>query len=925
MDTDDNLAQRFVHNLKALTLRSHSVSTIRWLCCAAVQKHISCQQGCVNRMVWNDSGTLLLSGSDDCDAIIWGWGSEAVQRQCGWSMFPTQRVQTGHTGNIFGVAFLAGSSDSCIATCAMDGEIRVHDITRGLPVSAAEVAFTHHGFVRQLETSKREGSMLWSIADDGVVAQWDHRQRKACPIISLPYSCNAVSPASFLEGRSLAANPTRPHLLAVAASDAYLRVYDRRMLRPVHSSHSPSAAGGRTRLWSSACEAHLACERFAPFHLTPQVCQAARDLQHTVYNHEESMQHYPTHCCWDVHGEVLAATYSGDAVYTWRVFQDPAQGAPGQQGGGTHTQTALPTPSEDPCIENKAAVLAAYCGFVVHAPLQGHADAGVCSAWGPLQGLQGCSVFLQALSLVQEGGCMPTLPHALQQALLAVGGGGQGDCLPATQREARGRMQIIEQQCTPDSDSTPITREGLKMAAQLISSLLQSPPPEHPWQQAVLWELLARGHTLHNARPMLQKAMHFAGKGLSVSFLQFDCVRVLVRAAAKLNLWSTAHQLLQTHLQLVQHCLRTLRAICVNQLPAETHLSDECDLAAGSAHQRCRCGQHGSGQVPTAVLLTQLRTSMESLNVAIHGADSELRDGVRSSRHPLHSAGTRRASVQRGNDLFTAEDTSQDAGGTGGSSGDPNGTEDDSTIQSSPLSACISRLFGKAKATAARGEVGGSWQQPHQAGSEFGCGSSVIHTRPGLGDDGQALFGGSTCPDGSGIYVGARNADTDIKECRIWEVQLPPTWAALSARERGGRLSRRRMQLLLSGSDDGCVYVWSRGSGRLLARLPSDPDIVNCIAPHPTLPVLAVSGISHDISLWVPGSALGAGAGREEGGGGGHLADAALDNIENMQGAIDPGEGNAYLSVLLDALRQQQAAGGGEEDGAAGAVQCPQQ
>ncbi len=48
---------------------------------------------------------------------------------------------------------------------------------------------------------------------------------------------------------------------------------------------------------------------------------------------------------------------------------------------------------------------------------------------------------------------------------------------------------------------------------------------------------------------------------------------------------------------------------------------------------------------------------------------------------------------------------------------------------------------------------------------------------------------------------------------------------------------------VVSGSDDGHVYVWCRASGALRAWLPGDRHVVNCLEPHPWLPLaLATSG-----------------------------------------------------------------------------------
>jgi WD and tetratricopeptide repeat-containing protein 1 len=53
--------------------------------------------GCVNRLAWNASGTLLASGSDDRCVRIWDYQTHKS----------LLNLPTGHRANIFGVAFSA--------------------------------------------------------------------------------------------------------------------------------------------------------------------------------------------------------------------------------------------------------------------------------------------------------------------------------------------------------------------------------------------------------------------------------------------------------------------------------------------------------------------------------------------------------------------------------------------------------------------------------------------------------------------------------------------------------------------------------------------------------------------------------------------------------------------------------------------------
>ena len=56
----------------------------------------------------------------------------------------------------------------------------------------------------------------------------------------------------------------------------------------------------------------------------------------------------------------------------------------------------------------------------------------------------------------------------------------------------------------------------------------------------------------------------------------------------------------------------------------------------------------------------------------------------------------------------------------------------------------------------------------------------------------------------------------------------------------------------VSGSDDGRGYIWDKQSGRLLQILEGDTDTVNNIVGHPTLPLIAMSGIDDSVKIFAP-------------------------------------------------------------------------
>ena len=59
-----------------------------------------------------------------------------------------------------------------------------------------------------------------------------------------------------------------------------------------------------------------------------------------------------------------------------------------------------------------------------------------------------------------------------------------------------------------------------------------------------------------------------------------------------------------------------------------------------------------------------------------------------------------------------------------------------------------------------------------------------------------------------------------------------------------------RSEFIVSGSDDGHIFVWEREAGRLVQLLHADRiGAVNCLEPHPNLPMLATSGLENDAKV----------------------------------------------------------------------------
>lgn len=59
-------------------------------------------------------------------------------------------------------------------------------------------------------------------------------------------------------------------------------------------------------------------------------------------------------------------------------------------------------------------------------------------------------------------------------------------------------------------------------------------------------------------------------------------------------------------------------------------------------------------------------------------------------------------------------------------------------------------------------------------------------------------------------------------------------------------------QYVVAGSDDGSFFIWNKETTNLIRVLKGDESIVNCLQPHPSICLLATSGIDPVIRLWSP-------------------------------------------------------------------------
>nr|XP_039331566.1 DDB1- and CUL4-associated factor 8-like protein 2 [Saimiri boliviensis boliviensis] len=62
-----------------------------------------------------------------------------------------------------------------------------------------------------------------------------------------------------------------------------------------------------------------------------------------------------------------------------------------------------------------------------------------------------------------------------------------------------------------------------------------------------------------------------------------------------------------------------------------------------------------------------------------------------------------------------------------------------------------------------------------------------------------------------------------------------------------------RSEFVVSGSDCGHIFFWEKSSCQIIQYMEGDRGgVVNCLEPHPYLPMLVTSGLDRDVKIWTP-------------------------------------------------------------------------
>uniref|UniRef100_A0A915NAA5 UFSP1/2/DUB catalytic domain-containing protein n=1 Tax=Meloidogyne javanica TaxID=6303 RepID=A0A915NAA5_MELJA len=178
------------------------------ICCENENGH----EGCVNSIKWNDSGTLLASGSDDQHLIIWHQNGRLLRR-----------LQTLHSNNIFSVLFVPHAHDHLLLSAAGDSLILLHELDQMSSNDLCHIQkWECKGRVKKMAICKEEPRIFWAVSEDGVLKQCDLRDNKTTDF-------NFSEEYGSL--KSLAINESSSEMLAIGLSSALVPIYDKRNMK----------------------------------------------------------------------------------------------------------------------------------------------------------------------------------------------------------------------------------------------------------------------------------------------------------------------------------------------------------------------------------------------------------------------------------------------------------------------------------------------------------------------------------------------------------------------------------------------------------------------------------------------------------------------------------------------------------------------
>eukprot|EP00668_Euglena_longa_P016536 GGOE01020806.1.p1 GENE.GGOE01020806.1~~GGOE01020806.1.p1 ORF type:complete len:958 (-),score=241.98 GGOE01020806.1:316-2934(-) len=244
----------------------------------------------------------MITGSDDLAIKVW----DCTTRKLLHTSIP------GHVRNIFCAKFVPNTSDTEVVSCGLDGQVRSLSLMDGSNHLIADGDY----LCCKLTFSPACPRLVLFCAGDGTVKFHDLRARgSACPVlinlnqVQLPRARGLgaqIHEAREYSINSLAFSPAHEYVLAVAASDVFVRLYDLRYLTQRQATAAQCTMHGET------CFLRITSKNLSEALSTRQPeCTGISGLR------------------FNSTGDEIVATYKGDDVYVFPLH--PTEGKVARQ------------------------------------------------------------------------------------------------------------------------------------------------------------------------------------------------------------------------------------------------------------------------------------------------------------------------------------------------------------------------------------------------------------------------------------------------------------------------------------------------------------------------------------------------------------------------------------------------------------------
>ncbi|CAI9723048.1 DDB1CUL4-associated and CUL4-associated factor 8-like isoform X1 [Octopus vulgaris] len=212
----DLRSREFGHSTKTppSIFREKVNSSLQMVQRLTLQYKMEYHNGCVNALNFNRIGTLLASGSDDLNIVLWNW----VQSR------PALVFDSGHRSNIFQAKFMPFSGDCHVVSCARDGQVRLAELSLTGVCKGTKKLAVHRGAAHKLALELDSPHVFLSCGEDALTYEIDLRQEKPNKLVTVKEFDKKVPLYS------IHSNPVNSFEFCVGGKDYYLRIYDKRKI-----------------------------------------------------------------------------------------------------------------------------------------------------------------------------------------------------------------------------------------------------------------------------------------------------------------------------------------------------------------------------------------------------------------------------------------------------------------------------------------------------------------------------------------------------------------------------------------------------------------------------------------------------------------------------------------------------------------------